>query len=74
MTIQLVDAAKFFKDLPHQREAWEWLQTAVPNAVIEEFGTRYRTEAKPINTNNWEGVYELGRCVCSGQESRRQIS
>ena len=73
MTIKLVDAAKFFKDLPHQREAWEWLQTAVPKSVIDEFATRYRSEDKPKITNDWDGVYAAAKkagakfpeCVCA---------
>jgi hypothetical protein len=73
MTIQLVDAAKFFKDLPHQREAWEWLQTTVPESVLDEFGTRYRTEKKTKDINNWDGVYAAAKqagakfpeCVCA---------
>jgi hypothetical protein len=73
MTIKLVDAAKFFKDLPHQREAWEWLQTAVPKSVIDEFATRYRSEDKPKSSNDWDGVYAAAKkagakfpeCVCA---------
>ena len=54
MTIKLIDAAKYYKELPHQREAWEWLQTKLSQADLDEFTKRYREEPKENITNDWE--------------------
>ena len=58
MTIQLVDAVKYYKELPHQREAWEWLQKQLTAEELSTFAAKYRTEVKPVAQieNNWEGV------------------
>lgn len=58
MSIRFVDAAEFFKKLPHQIKAWEWLQTAVPEEIIDEFEKQYRNAPKPTEQfpNTWEGV------------------
>lgn len=56
MTIKFVDAAEHFKNLPHQREAWEWLQTVVTPDVIDQFAIKYRNEQKEEFPNNWAGV------------------
>lgn len=45
--IQLRQAAKHFKELPHQLAAWDWLQTHVPPQVLEEFAELYRADPKP---------------------------
>jgi len=58
MTIKLVDAAEYFKKLPHQVDAWNWLQKNVSAEVLEEFAAKYRTEEKPtvVYSNSWDGV------------------
>jgi len=58
MTINLVDAAKYYKELPHQQEALGWLQSQLTPEQLKEFATRYRTEPKPSVDieNTWEGV------------------
>lgn len=58
MSIKLLDAVKYFKDLPHQIEAWEWLEDNIPAAVLEKFADKYRTETptKPAFDNTWDGV------------------
>jgi hypothetical protein len=58
MTIQLVDAVKYYKELPHQREAWQWLQKQLTAEELSTFAAKYRTEVKPVAQieNNWEGV------------------
>jgi len=63
MSIQLVDAVKFFKDLPHQREAWQWLQTELTPEQLAQFAAKYRTEPKPVSTtaNTWDGVYQVAK-------------
>jgi hypothetical protein len=56
--IKLVDAAEHFKNLPHQRDALEWLQTKISASVLEEFAVKYRNNPKPELefSNTWEGV------------------
>jgi uncharacterized protein YvpB len=56
--IKLIDAAEHFKNLPHQREALEWLQKQSSDSVLEEFGKQYRNAPKPYLEfpNTWDGV------------------
>lgn len=58
MTIKLVSAAEYFKKLPHQISAWEWLETQIPKEVLNSFAVRYR--AQPVSNqtypNTWDGV------------------
>ena len=55
MTIKLTDAAKYYKELPHQREAWEWLQTKLSQADLDEFTKRYREEPNSTSTTDGDG-------------------
>lgn len=43
MPILLSDAAKFYKDLPHQKEAFKYLQSIVTTDELNKFATIYRT-------------------------------
>ena len=43
-TIQLRDAAKHFKQLPHQLAAWDWLQERVSKEALEQFAELYRSD------------------------------
>ena len=43
-TIQLRDAAKHFKQLPHQLAAWDWLQERIDKATLEQFAELYRAD------------------------------
>jgi len=61
MSIKLVDAAEHFKDLPHQRSAWEWLQTAVAPDVLEQFAIKYRNKQKEDFPNTWDGVFAAAK-------------
>ena len=65
MSIKLVDAATFFKSLPHQIEAWNWLQDQLSAETLESFAVKYRTEAKPTNkyANTWDGVLAAGKAA-----------
>jgi uncharacterized protein YvpB len=58
MSINLVDAAKFYKELPHQQDAWRWLQTQLPTSTLEQFEIKYRSTPKPTESfpNTWDGV------------------
>lgn len=42
--IQLRDAAKHFKQLPHQLAAWDWLQERVSKEALEQFADLYRAD------------------------------
>jgi lysozyme len=44
MTIKFIDAVKYHKDLPHQIDAWNFLQATVHKEVLDEFARRYRNE------------------------------
>ena len=56
--IKLVDAAKYYKELAHQQDAFAWLETKIPASVLEEFAVKYRDdpEPEPEFPNTWEGV------------------
>ena len=56
MSIKLADAAKYFKELPHQIEAWQWLQKEISEDTLETFADKYREPIKEEFSNNWEGV------------------
>lgn len=45
--IQLRQAAKHYKELPHQLAAWDWLQGHLTDQVISEFAELYRADPKP---------------------------
>ena len=42
MSIKFVEAAEFFKGLPHQIDAFNWLQDQVSSSVLETFASMYR--------------------------------
>jgi lysozyme len=44
MTIKFIDAVKNHKDLPHQNDAWAFLQATVHKEVLDEFSRRFRNE------------------------------
>jgi hypothetical protein len=58
MSIKLTNAAKFFKEEPHQIEAFNWLEGKIPPDILNEFAYKYRTEipTKHAFANTWEGV------------------
>lgn len=61
MSIQLVDAAKFFKGLKHQIDALQWLQGTLSKETLAIFEAKYRntvaTSSTSVNNNSWEGIY-----------------
>jgi hypothetical protein len=75
MSIELTDAARFFKEEQHQIEAWQWLQGTLTQETLEIFASKYRTKPKPavVNNNSWDGVYAAAKqagakfpeCVCA---------
>jgi len=44
MTIKFIDAAEHHKGLPHQNDAWAFLQASVHKEILDEFARRYRNE------------------------------
>lgn len=54
-TIQLRDAAKHFKQLPHQLAAWDWLQEHLTADTLKEFAELYRADplVKPPQPPAW---------------------
>jgi hypothetical protein len=61
MSIKFTDAAKFYEELPHQKDAWEWLQSVVSSENVAEFAKRYRKETKEPIENTWDGVYAAAK-------------
>jgi hypothetical protein len=61
MSIKLSDAAKFYKELSHQKDAWDWLQKQIPAATLVEFAELYRKEPKEEISNTWDGVYAAAK-------------
>jgi len=68
MTINLTDAAKYYKGLPHQMAAFNYLQDLLTPEQLEEFAETYRsapevkhsdepgTTLKTEFSNNWDGI------------------
>jgi lysozyme len=44
MTIKFIDAVKNHKDLPHQIDAWNFLQASIHKEILDEFARRYRNQ------------------------------
>lgn len=63
MSIKLVDAAKFFKELKHQVDALNWLQGQLSKETLEIFASKYRQTEDTVNSvpNTWQGILEAGR-------------
>ena len=69
--IQLTDAAQFYSQAPHQKEAWEWLQSIIRPKVLEEFAERYRAapEVKPIEQGDGYITPELMHLITGHKAS-----
>lgn len=52
MTIKFTDAAKHYKELPHQVDAWNFLQASIHKELLDEFARLYRDEKEIINSSN----------------------
>jgi len=64
MTIKLTDVAKYYDELPHQVNAWNWLQGEVDPSTLESFATKYRNAPKLVTyTNDWNGVMAAGKAA-----------
>lgn len=58
MTINLCNAALYYKELEHQKEAWDWLQGELSPTQLETFAKFYRTAPEPTGEvdNTWAGI------------------
>lgn len=58
MDIQLKNAALYYKQLKHQNDAWEWLDSQLTPDQRKEFTLRYRNDPKESTdySNTWQGV------------------
>lgn len=57
MSIKLKDAAKYYKELKHQTEAWDALEKQLTPEQLAAFESKYRQTHVVENTeNNWHGV------------------
>jgi len=72
--IVLSDAAKFYKEQAHQKEAWEWLQKQLTPAELAEFGRLYRRSSAPSFQNPLQVPYFSQRDNASGQGHRECFS
>jgi len=46
MTIQLLDVVKYFNNLPHQKDALNWLQDQISEETLNTFADKYRNKTK----------------------------
>jgi hypothetical protein len=70
--IELSNAAKYYQELRHQKEAWQWLQKQLTQSELAEFAKLYRdngAERKPLNV-----PYFSQRDNASGQGGRECFS
>ena len=67
MSIKFVEAAEFFKGLPHQIDAFNWLQDQVSSSVLETFASMYRKKPTPPQSfdNTWDGVFAAAKAAGS---------
>jgi len=82
VSINLTDAAKYYQELPHQVEAWNWLQQTLSPEDLSVFADKYREAPKEETPqaqsfNPWSPFnYKITPHVTYGeltlsQESRR---
>jgi hypothetical protein len=61
VSINLTDAAKYYQELPHQVEAWNWLQQTLSPEDLSIFADKYREAPKEEFDNSWDGVYAAAK-------------
>ena len=66
MEIKLLDAATYFRSLPHQIDALNWLDKTLTKEQKDEFARRYRTPEPPKPSpedfsNTWQGILNAGK-------------
>lgn len=69
-TIDLVLAAKYTTgDLPHQNEAWQWLQRHIEPAALDYFANKYRDAPKEVKVSQSEEVRLLNFPLISQRDN-----
>jgi hypothetical protein len=68
MSIRLVEAAEYYKGLPHQIDAFNWLQSKITKEDLDLFAKKYRNQEKTPTqtqtfTNTWNGVLSAGKAA-----------
>lgn len=75
MTINLLDTYTYFKDLPHQNRAVNFLQENVPKAVLEQFSTIWRNaQTSTPDQSLLSPNFHLSELIRSQTASRYGIS
>jgi len=57
--LKLTEAAKYYKALPHQQAAWNWLQDQVKAEQLNEFADMYRADPEPKSSLTLEPALRL---------------
>lgn len=73
-SIQLRNAASYYRGMDHQEEAWDWLQTRQSAETLAEFARRYRQDPVPAISNPLSVPYFSQRDNLSGQGWRECFS
>lgn len=65
MSINLCDAALYYKEFTHQKKAWEYLQSELTSEQLEKFGKLYRASPKSTEKvdNTWDGIKQAAKAV-----------
>jgi len=68
--LQFLDAVKFHKNLPHQIDAWKYLQTAVSSEIKTEFAKRFRnsTSSNLITRKQLSYIWNRSETAISDQQ------
>ena len=63
MILLFTDAAKYYKQLPHQIEAWNYLQQNVDESTLDQFTTLYRNSNESLDESgdSWQSIERLAR-------------
>jgi hypothetical protein len=72
--IELANAALYYRQLAHQRDAWQWLQGTMSPETMAEFAKRYRSNPQPAIPNPLAVPYFSQRDNLSGQGYRECFS
>ena len=72
--IKLTDAALYYVEAPHQKEAFEWLESQTNPTALETFGQKYRDKPEPIAQNPLIVPYQSQNDNASGTGYRECFS
>jgi hypothetical protein len=73
-SLRLSNAAKHYKEESHQLAAWNWLQSKIDEATLDEFSSIYRAAPPPKPSNPLKVPYFSQRDNASGQGYRECFS